>query len=307
MVQRFSKGFKQFVLRCFVFIGLIAIIQLILAVSSYEAFILSNLPKFFIIVDLATAFLAGVVLLFIVYREEILKIKEFDYSKSFFVFFVLTFILYFFFTKFIFNNLSLFENSIYLLVILRYIFLFFILFFLILAVFGKEFIKSLSKKGILLFFGFVGLIYFFIQFFHSSWSFFSHVVTKSVYFLLSLNFNAVVNFSQGVPIVGIDSFRIGIAESCSGISSLFLFMFLYVFSVCYDWKIFNKKKVVLMFFVGFISVFCLNILRVYLIILIGAYISKDFAVGIFHTGIAGVLFVIYFAIFWKFSYKFLKK
>ncbi len=306
-----EKGFKNFAIKCCVFLGVIILIQLILASSSYEEFILSNLPKLFIIVDLATAFLASLVLLFIIYKDEIRDMKKFKVNIKSSCFFgilaVLIFIAYFIFTKFIFTNFSVVENFIYLFVAWRYIFLLVLLFLIVMAVFGKEFIQTLSKKKIILFFGSVGFIYFFIHLFHSLWGFFSHVITRAVYFLLSLNFNAVVDFSREIPIVGIDIFRVGIAGSCSGIASMFLFMFLYIFAVCYDWKILNKKKAILMFIPGIVSVFCLNILRVYLIILIGAYISKDFAVGVFHTGIAGVLFVIYFAVFWKLSYKFMKK
>ena len=118
---------------------------------------------------------------------------------------------------------------------------------------------------------------------------------------------AVVNFSGELPIVGIEIFRVGIAKSCSGISSLFLFAFLYIFAVSYDWKILNHRKAVLMFVPGILSVFALNIFRIYLIILIGAYYSKEFAIGVFHTGAAGVLFVVYFAVFWKLSYNWMKR
>jgi exosortase/archaeosortase family protein len=303
----FSKGFKHFLLKGGIFLGVLFFIQLILANSKSEKFIMSNLPKFFIIVDLATAFMASLILLFIIYKERLFLMKGFSFNLKnsciFGILSILVFVVYLAFSKFIAVN---FLGDIFY-VILRYLFLFFVLFFLVLSIFGKEFIKSLSKRGLALFFGFVVLVYLFIRFFQNSWYFFSSLVTRAVYFILNLNFNAVIDLSQSIPIVGIDIFRIGIAESCSGISSMFLFMFLYVFAVFYDWKILNKVKALILFIPGIVSVFCLNILRIYLIVLLGAYFSKDFAVGIFHTGIAGILFVVYFAVFWKLSYKWLKK
>ena len=311
MNKTLGVGFKQLMRKSVIFLAILALIQLILASNPSEEFILSHLPKLFIIVDLASAFMASLVLLFIIYKDKILNIRKFDINRKDSVIFgilaVLVFIFYIFFTKFISNNFSLIEDSVYSLVILRYAFLFILLVFLMAAIFGKEFIKNMSRKGVIIFLGLGGLIYFLITLLHNLWYFFSYVITKGVYFLLSINFNAVINLSKEIPLVGIDIFVVRIAESCSGISSMFLFMFLYVFAVSYDWKVLNKKKAVLMFIPGVFSVFCLNILRIYLIILIGAYYSKSFAVGVFHTGISGILFVIYFAIFWKMSYKWMKK
>jgi exosortase/archaeosortase family protein len=306
-----KQGLKQFGIRLILLLIALVSIQLILAGNSSEEFILSNLPKLFIIVDLAAAFMAGLVLVFVMYKDKIKNIEKFKINvKESWIFGILSFlmfILYLIFTKFVMNNLEEFESFTYGFVFLRYLFLIIILFFLMNACLSKQFVKKLFNIKLVYFLvGVIG-IYYLIETLHGSWYFFSHIITNSVYFLLDINFNAVVSFMSDIPVVGISSFQVGIAQSCSGISSMFLFAFLYVFAVAYDWKILNHKKAILMFIPGIISVFILNIIRIYLIILIGAFISEEFAVGVFHTGIAGVLFVIYFAIFWGAFYKWMKK
>jgi len=302
---------NKLILKTSIFIFFFILIQLILANSQNEAFIQANLMKLFIIVDLVTSVLVVSILFFIVYKKEIFKINILDSKISESVLFgilcVATFLVYLWFNSFIVKNFEFVVNYELLFVLLRYLFLFFVLFFLVLAVFGKRFVRQFLNKELLFFVISVWGVYLFLRLAHKLWFFLSHITTKLVYFLLNLTFDAKIDFSGANPVVGIDLFKIGIARPCSGIASLSLFAFLYLFAVFYDWKLFNKKKVILMFFVGLLSVFALNILRVYLLILVGAYISKDFALGVFHTGIAGVLFVAYFALFFWLSYNWMKK
>jgi exosortase/archaeosortase family protein len=306
-----NKKYNLFIHKSVLAIATLFLIQFIIASSLYEDFVQGNLVKLFIIVDLATAFMAVSVLFFITYRKKISKIKfsKIKVSESFLFGFLcaLTFLIYFWLSSFIFNNFEFVESYGIFFALLRYFILFFILLFLLLSIFGRKFLKQFWKKEIIFFSGGVLLVYFFIRLVHSLWYFFSSIATKIVYFLLNLTFDAEMNLSGQIPIISLELFRVGIAKPCSGISSLFLFAFLYVFAVIYDWKLFNKSKVVIMFFIGLLSVFVINIFRIYLLILIGAYISSDFAVGIFHTGIAGIFFVIYFAIFWGIFYKWMQK
>ena len=104
-----------------------------------------------------------------------------------------------------------------------------------------------------------------------------------------------------------NSFSAGIAKTCSGIDSIFLFTALYLGVLAWDWKILNKKKMLVMFIPGLVGAFMLNIVRIFLLFLIGANISRDFALNAFHTNASAVLFLVYFAIFWWIFYKWMKK
>jgi exosortase/archaeosortase family protein len=62
-----------------------------------------------------------------------------------------------------------------------------------------------------------------------------------------------------------------------------------------------------MFIPSSIGLFLVNILRVYLLIVIGASISPDLALTLFHTYAGIILFIIYFLLFWLTFYKWMKK
>lgn len=137
------------------------------------------------------------------------------------------------------------------------------------------------------------------------WPIFSDGVLGAVHFLFSLTSSNVQVWPPRTIIV--NDFAVSIAEACSGLDSLFLFSSLYLLIGILDFKNFNKIKLICMFIPAAIGLYLVNIFRVYLLITIGAYISPDLAIKLFHTYLGMVLFIIFFFIFWKFSYKWMKK
>ncbi|MEM2956610.1 MAG: archaeosortase/exosortase family protein [Candidatus Pacearchaeota archaeon] len=75
----------------------------------------------------------------------------------------------------------------------------------------------------------------------------------------------------------------------------------------FEWKKINKAKMFLIFPFGLIGMFLTNVLRITSIIIVGRYISQEFAVTTFHSNIGWILFIVYFMIFWYLSYNWLMK
>lgn len=133
------------------------------------------------------------------------------------------------------------------------------------------------------------------------WPYFSNLVLYSEKFLFSLTF---ANVSLTPPLtLTVEKFTVRIAEACSGLDSLFIFSSLYLIIGILDWRKMDKMKLILLFFPVAAGLVLVNILRVYLLILIGVVISPDLALSLFHTYAGMVLFIIYFLIFLKISYK----
>ena len=137
------------------------------------------------------------------------------------------------------------------------------------------------------------------------WPYFSFVVSKVVYFLLGL-------VSSDVAFVPPDIIRFGdfsarIAEACSGIFSIFIFTGLYLFILFIDWNKFNKKKALGLFIPAVLGAFFVNILRVFVLMIVGNYISIEAALGLYHSYTGMIFFMIYFIVFWFFAYKWMKK
>lgn len=136
------------------------------------------------------------------------------------------------------------------------------------------------------------------------WPYFSHVVLQVVYAKLSLTFDNVTIIEP--LILRVNNFSILVGQACSGLDSLFLFTALYWFFGIVDWREFNKTRLILAFFPAALGLFAINILRIYLLVLIGALWSPKLALGLFHTYAGLILFMVYFLVFWKLAMTWLK-
>jgi exosortase/archaeosortase family protein len=77
--------------------------------------------------------------------------------------------------------------------------------------------------------------------------------------------------------------------------------------VVVDWKEINKKRAALLFLPALVGLFLVNVLRIYLLYLVAIHISPKLAIGLFHSYAGTVLFIIYFIVFLKIFYSWLKK
>jgi exosortase/archaeosortase family protein len=135
------------------------------------------------------------------------------------------------------------------------------------------------------------------------WPYLSGGVLETVKFLLSLSFPDVQHVLPLTLIVG--HFEVSVLQACSGLDSLFMFTALYAFIGLVDHKRLNVLRFVLIYPFAALGMYLINILRVYLLIVIGVTISPDLAIHLFHTYAGMILFIIYFGVFWKLAYKWL--
>jgi exosortase/archaeosortase family protein len=136
---------------------------------------------------------------------------------------------------------------------------------------------------------------------YSLWTVLANLVLYSVQFLLrSSGLSATVIQPR---ILLLSKFGITIAQYCSGIESLALFTGLYALIGLVDWNRLNHQKLLVAFLPAILILFGFNILRVYALIMAGYYINAQIAFSLFHTYAGMVFFIIYSAIFWAISYK----
>jgi len=207
------------------------------------------------------------------------------------------------------DNLALIGRYIYFFTFIEYLILVFILFLLACLVFGFRFCKEFFweyKKGLGLVFVGTVIVYNLIRMFQGLWPFLSKFVGNSLVYLLSFIGKSHLYYIRDIPVLNFNDFTVGIANTCSGIDSILLFTGLYLGILAWDWKLLDKKRVALMYVVGVSGAFLLNIVRIFLLILIGTYISESFALHTFHTNASSFLFIIYFGIFWGGFYKWMR-
>ncbi|MFW5703911.1 MAG: archaeosortase/exosortase family protein [Patescibacteria group bacterium] len=174
---------------------------------------------------------------------------------------------------------------------------------LIPGVFGLQTVSSFVntfKKEICICFA-ISVIYFFAIFqVWKLWPYLSNLVLVAVHFLFGLFYDVV--FVMPPRSLFVEGFAVSIEESCSGVDSLFLFMTLYLIIAVLDWKRFNKIKIVLMAIPAVLGLILVNVIRVFVLILVGVEISPQLSAQLFHTYLGMVFFFIYFVVFWRLSY-----
>lgn len=105
----------------------------------------------------------------------------------------------------------------------------------------------------------------------------------------------------------LSKFSIEISKYCSGVDSIALFTGLYSVVGILDWKRLIKSRYFGIFPLALLILMACNILRVFVLIVAGYYISPEIAFNLFHTYAGMVFFIIYSAIFWGISYKWMVK
>ena len=296
-------GIRDFIKKIIIYLISFIIISVILGPLIVNT-VLLNKFFFFIYGGLGylVIFMAGAFILFS--RKKLTKIRRYRQPNLFLWIpvIILTFLFYLLGNYFS-NNTA---NFLLLLLVSHVLFLS-IFISLALAVFGYRFLKYFIRefKRQLIICIILSLILYAAMFFvWRLWPLLSDFVTWAVYKMFKLlGFNAIASERY----IKVNGFSAVIAEPCSGVYSMFLFSTFYLLILFLDWRLFDKKKAIFLFFPAFLGVFLVNILRVFLLIYIGAVISPKLSRDLFHSYLGMVLFVLYFMVFWFYSYRWMKK
>jgi len=210
---------------------------------------------------------------------------------SFYLFFVIKYNSSFNFTK-----LMILSGVFYLLGII----------FIALAIFGIKLFKQTYSS--LLVFSTITLIFYTIT--NVLWLFWDVLavrVAKLVYFILNLFSDSVILELTGKdPILGLNNFEVIIGPPCSGIDSLSMYLGLFLLLGVYEFDKLNWKRTGIVFIIGLIGTYLLNIFRVALLIAIGTK-YPDFALGMFHSQAGWVFFSLFLLALLYFGYHWMKK
>ncbi len=268
--------------------------------------------------DFLNAGLFAVIGFIIWNRTKLMNLKAYVRNNTqtiiFAILSILFFVLHYVHKYWIGQNLVTAQELSGLMILLKYVLLFLFGLFAAFATYGKEFISYFFKKyylSLLIFVG-IGTTYFFlIQWFQLIWYQLSYFVSISIKGLLELTFNNVYFLagSEGIggPRLGANGFRVAISNECSGVDSLLLFLSLYSLLFILDYKRMHIKRMWALFIPGLIMTVAYNILRIYLLMLVGIFIDPKFAVDTFHTNIGWILFLVFFMIYWHFGSKWVYK
>lgn len=162
---------------------------------------------------------------------------------------------------------------------------------LFLAIFGSSFARAFAKE--LMLFANVSLVFLLCSYLLDLyWRSFSFVILRALAFILPF-------FAKGAVInetdlsVAANGFRVIVGAPCAGVYSMFLFVVFFLLSLYFltRTKKIHVGRAVIVFFTAILVLFALNIVRVALIVLIGAYYSPEIAISIFHEYAASIIFI----------------
>lgn len=303
--KKYSPGFKQFLLRTGIFLIVFIAISYFLGRKAYGNDMLYGF-NFWIYGGIGYILLFSILGFILLYRHRLFNLKKQERKKEDWILLVISLVLVFVFYYLEVNLDSIKVNMINAL--LLHLLLLSMISFLIVGIFGSKFVASFIrsfKKELFYFFIFGLIAYSLMNKVWSLWPYLSSIVSHVVYFLLNLiDPKTIFNAPDVIKFKG---FAVRIAEPCSGIYSIFLFTGLYLFISFIDWKKLNKLKVISLFVPALIGAFLVNIFRVFLLMIVGAYLSKEAALGLYHSYTGMIFFMIYFIIFWALAYKWMKK
>lgn len=331
--MKIDIGLKHFFVRTILFIGIGMLVSIIIGsyfqfTTIFERYL--SIPEVFYIeapnirTIILNAFLFGLIAFVIVtYKNnKLFMLKQFPFEKNQILFLLLAlfFLLFQYVYKYLINqHTDFFLQAPVVWGIIKILINILFIIHLALGVYGISFIKYFYKKfknEIYIFFAISIGFYFLMLLVQNLWTFFSGWVTQILYWLFSMFFDNVsyrpyvTSFTMaegGGPLLGVEGFVALVGKPCSGIDSFLLFTALYILIFILDYHKLKKKSTILFFFIGIIGMFFTNVLRVFLLYMVGAFVDKDFAVGLFHTNVGWILFIIYFLIFWLIISKFIYK
>ncbi len=307
LIGKQQTGFRSFIKKILLFSTLFILVTGIIGPWIIGTKLLYGF-HFFIYPNMGKMILFSTIAFIILTRKHIQDIKQVEYSKVNIVYIALSFALipcFFYLAELLLQEqsftsnlpLSLFTHAVAVSIPAL----------LAIGVFGLSFIHYFIqkfKRELYICLGLSIIFYFAIFQVWKLWPFFSGIVLKSVAFLLSFHVTPVKELGNLTLLV--EDFAVRIEQACSGLDSMLLFSSLYLLIALVDWKEFNKTKLITSYFIALLGLFGVNILRVYLLILVGVYFDPKLTLQLFHTYLGMVLFMIYFFLFWWKAYKWMK-
>jgi exosortase/archaeosortase family protein len=309
--MKIEKNTKKIILRFTLFLALFFCIRFILnsffaSTSFYQELVISDMYK---PIRSNTIALVGLLLVtgfFLLNRQTLKdwKITKFRWSQAILYFFLAIISIggYYALRYWIKHNVTAAAGNKIMLIILLYIGIMTFPILLLLATFQFDTLRKLLSTHIkeIPYYVLSGtFIYFALVSIENLWIYFSSGIARMLQFIFRIFYdNVTLSFRPEGPVLRVESFGALIGAPCSGIDSFFLFTGLYAFVFLLDYTKLNKTRMLLLFPIGAIGMYLINLIRIFLLFLTGIYINPKFAVGLFHQNIGWILFILYFVFFW---------
>jgi exosortase/archaeosortase family protein len=109
------------------------------------------------------------------------------------------------------------------------------------------------------------------------------------------------------PVISTGIYKVSIGAPCSGIEGIFTFLVALAVILFLDWKRLNKKRVAVMGLAGVPVMYLTNIVRIFILLLIGHFYDPELASGLFHSYLGMFLYLVVIMAIFISGYKWMIK
>jgi len=170
--------------------------------------------------------------------------------------------------------------------------------------YGKDAFNKYLRSSTFALLSSIVLCIFLIKVQEASWELLRCGIAKIIFLMLRVSgLRAFFYFSYPDIIVGTDLFKVAIFHSCSGIEGIYTFLVALIATLILNWEKINKERAVIVAGGGILIMYITNIVRVYLLVLIGHFYNKKMAIKFFHSYGGLALYVIIVILLLSSSYE----
>ena len=170
------------------------------------------------------------------------------------------------------------------------------------VLYGRRIYREYAFSILIAFFLGTAYVLFFADYF---WNYASFGVAQIVFLFLKISgLKPVFFYSPGhAPIIGTSSFTVSIAYPCSGISGIMTFLLVLSVIAILKWEKMNKTKLFVVGYVGTFIMYITNLIRIYILILIGHFAGKSLADDLWHSEGSTIYYAAVIIIILSMSYR----
>lgn len=321
--SKMDANVKSLIIRVCILVGILSLLGVLFkAYLGHTAFFLDNfrISAEYVKLSLATkeieiinAVIFGIVCFILLIYQKLKNIKPLKFEKNqvYAIIASLTLIVAYYWYKYlIHHNVEFFIQNVLLWDVVKIIIFFSFAITILMSTFGWNYLKYLYNKfskELHISVGLTVCFFFLTWILQNLWLSFTSIIGKIMFWFFGLFYENIsyipflsspTMLEGGGPMLYLNGFSAIIGRPCAGIDSLLLYIAVFALIIILDYKKMKKWPTAIFFVVGAIGMFFVNIIRLLLLFIIGSTIDARFALGLFHTNIGWILFMIYFVVYW---------
>ena len=133
------------------------------------------------------------------------------------------------------------------------------------------------------------------------WTLFSRSIVRILSYVMPIATDQC-RFDPNTYLISVNNFSVTIFPACAGFDSLAVFSLLFIATLAWLFQTHRLRfaRAIVAYVFGLAVMFALNVLRIAIILLVGAFWNKDLALNLFHTYLSAIFLLATFYIYLRY-------